>query len=204
MFEYAVAALTFGFAAGLKPGPLGIVVIQQTLAHGFASGARASLAPLVTDGPIILAALLLLPRLQDIAPFVAGVSLLGGLYLLWIGGKLVRIRTITLEGQATPARSLRAAIKVNLLNPSPYLFWFSVGGAYILLGTTAQALAFAAVAVGTLVVSKMCVAGIAAVAKPLLHGAAYLYGMKALACGLMVFGGLLLVRSVEIVNGVWF
>ncbi len=201
MFEYAVAALTFGLAAGLKPGPLGIVIIQQTLAHGFAAGARASMAPLVTDGPIILGALLLLPRLQGYSPFVAGLSLAGGLYLLWLGAKLVRIRAIPLGGSATPGASLRAAIKVNLLNPSPYLFWFSVGGAYILLGTTVQALVFVVVSIGTLIASKMLVAGIAATARPLLQGAAYVRVMQALAVGLMCFGGLLVSRGFDGVAG---
>jgi hypothetical protein len=30
MNEFFFAALSFGLAAGLKPGPLGIIVIQQT------------------------------------------------------------------------------------------------------------------------------------------------------------------------------
>jgi threonine/homoserine/homoserine lactone efflux protein len=159
------------------------------------------MAPLITDGPIILVALLLLPRFQEFMPIVAGVSLLGGLYLLWIGSKLVRIRVIPMESQSIAGASLRSAVKVNLLNPSPYLFWFSVGGAYILLGTTAQALVFVAVAIGTLIASKILVAGITAAAKPLLQGVAYVRVMKVLAGGLIVFGGLLLVRSFEIAAG---
>jgi hypothetical protein len=54
MNEFFFAALSFGLAAGLKPGPLGIIVIQQTLSKGLRAGVRASLAPLITDGPIII------------------------------------------------------------------------------------------------------------------------------------------------------
>ena len=57
MSEFFLSALAFGLAAGLKPGPLGVVVIQQTLSHGLPGGLKASMAPLITDGPIIIAAL---------------------------------------------------------------------------------------------------------------------------------------------------
>lgn len=198
MLEFVLAALTFGLVAGLKPGPLGILVIQQTLTHGLGSGARASLAPLITDGPIILAAILVLPFFQNFAPFVAGVSLLGGVYLLWIGSTLIRVRSLSLEAKNGRAASLVEAVKVNFLNPGPYLFWFTVGGAYILLGTAAQAAAFIAVSVGTLVAAKMLVALLAATARPWLSGRAYSYVMRVLAGGLMLFGLLLLVRSYEL------
>ena len=56
MNEFYFSALSFGLAAGLKPGPLGIVVIQQTLSRGLRSGLRASMAPLITDGPIAILA----------------------------------------------------------------------------------------------------------------------------------------------------
>lgn len=66
MNEFFFSALSFGLAAGLKPGPLGIVVIQQTLTKGLLSGFRASLAPLITDGPIIIVALWLLSNFKSI------------------------------------------------------------------------------------------------------------------------------------------
>ena len=65
MNEFFLSALSFGLAAGLKPGPLGVIVIQQTLSRGLPAGVRASLAPLVTDGPIIIAALWFLSWLTD-------------------------------------------------------------------------------------------------------------------------------------------
>ena len=38
MSEYVLSAFIFGLTAGLKPGPLGIVIIQQTLEHGLKNG----------------------------------------------------------------------------------------------------------------------------------------------------------------------
>jgi threonine/homoserine/homoserine lactone efflux protein len=80
MNEFFFAALSFGLAAGLKPGPLGIVVIQHTLSRGLPSGVRASLAPLVTDGPIIMAAWWLLSQFKSLHLCAAALSLVGGLY----------------------------------------------------------------------------------------------------------------------------
>ncbi len=43
MSEYIFSAFIFGLTAGFKPGPLGIVVIQQTLEHGLKSGIKANI-----------------------------------------------------------------------------------------------------------------------------------------------------------------
>ena len=74
MNEFFLSALSFGFAAGLKPGPLGVIVIQQTLSRGLPAGVRASLAPLITDGPIIIAALWFLSQFKSIDLFAAALS----------------------------------------------------------------------------------------------------------------------------------
>ena len=82
MNEFFFSTLSFGLAVGLKPGPLGIVVIQQTLSRGLPSGLRASMAPLITDGPIVIAALWFLSQFKSIDLFAAVLSICGGLYLL--------------------------------------------------------------------------------------------------------------------------
>ena len=78
MNEFFLSALSFGLAAGLKPGPLGVIVIQQALSRGLLAGVRASLAPLITDGPIIIAALWFLSQFKSIDVFAAALSLAGG------------------------------------------------------------------------------------------------------------------------------
>ena len=94
MSEYVLSAFVFGLTAGFKPGPLGIVVIQQTLTHGLSYGIRASLAPIITDGPIIFAALVILTQFKDIALFVGVLSFVGGLYLLWLSLKILKLTEI--------------------------------------------------------------------------------------------------------------
>ena len=195
MSEYIISALVFGLTAGFKPGPLGILVIQQTLEHGLKSGIRASLTPIITDGPIILVALVLLTQFKDITLFIGLLSLIGGLYLLWIAIKILKIREINISKSLGTPKSLAIAIKVNLLSPNPYLFWFTVGGTYIVLGTKAEAIVFVVVSIGTLVLSKMAVAFVASNFRELLDGKAYLWIMRILGILLAVFGLLFLSKS---------
>lgn len=188
MNEFFLSALSFGLASGLKPGPLGIVVIQQTLSRGLPSGIRASLARLITDGPIIIAALWFLSQFKSIALFAAALSLVGGLYLLWLSWRTLRMQNISMSSQLGSSSSLGTAVKVNLLNPGPYLFWFTAGGSYIVRGTITGSIVFVVTAIGALITSKIAVALLAAYFLPSLESRGYLATMKALAAVLAVFG----------------
>ena len=60
---YALLGFSLGLSAGLAPGPLLALVIQRSLHGGLTSGLRVALAPLITDLPIVILALLLVGRL---------------------------------------------------------------------------------------------------------------------------------------------
>lgn len=97
MNEFFLSALSFGLAAGLKPGPLCAIVIQQALSEGLLAGVRASLAPLITDGSIIIAALWFLSQFRSIGLFAAALSLVGGVYLLWLSARMFRVNEVSLR-----------------------------------------------------------------------------------------------------------
>lgn len=198
MIEYTLPALIFGLAAGLNPGPLTIIVIQQTLEHGLKNGIKASLAPLITDGPIILVAFIALTQLKNIELFIGLLSAIGGLYLLWVSRKMLSIKKVDLSPTSNNPESLSTAIKINLLSPYPYLFWFTVGGTYISLGSLEQSAAFIIIAISTLVLSKMFIAWIASNFRQLLEGKVYLWVMRILALSLSIFGILLLIKAYNI------
>ena len=198
MSEYVLSAFVFGLTAGFKPGPLGIVVIQQTLTHGLKYGIRASLAPIITDGPIIFAALAILTQFKDIALFVGILSFIGGLYLLWLSLKILKLKEINVSKSLGNPTSLGTAIKVNLLSPNPYLFWFTVGGTYLARGNQAESVAFVVVAIGTLVLAKMVVAWVASNFRELLDSQAYLWVMHVLGGLLSIFGFLMLNQSYNV------
>jgi threonine/homoserine/homoserine lactone efflux protein len=193
--EFFFAALSFGLAAGLKPGPLGIIVIQQTLSKGLPAGIRASLAPLITDGPIIIAALWLLTRFKSIDLFAAALGILGGVYLVWLAVKILRLRELSLTKRLELQTSFLTAVKINLLNPGPYLFWFTVGGSYIIRGSSLERTVFVVTAIGSLIASKILVALLAARFFSSLESRGYLLVMRLLAGTLIWFGLMSMVKA---------
>lgn len=200
MNEYWLSALAFGLAAGLKPGPLAVIVIQQTLSHGTAAGIRAGFAPFITDGPIILAALALMSQFKQIDPLIAAIGLIGGGYLLWVSSKVYRTQPVTLSSATLPAASMATAVRVNLLNPNPYLFWFTVGGSYMLQGSLAQGIVFALIVLIVLVGTTAAIAWVAGRYLGALQSRAYLNTMKVLAVILAGFGALFILRSLSLLG----
>lgn len=155
--ELIIAALALGITAGLKPGPLGIYVIHQTLLHGTRSGLLASFAPFVSDGPIILCSFLLVNAFRQFDIFIMLISLLGALYIVFIAIRLIIASPVTQQPVAAPS-SFLTAVKINLLNPAPYIFWSTVGGTYLLQNDLANATMFAILFLSTLSVTKFIMA----------------------------------------------
>ncbi len=157
--SFALAALTFGLVAGLKPGPLGVFVIHQTMSKSNRHGMLASMAPLLTDGPIILLALLLAVKLDDISWFVSGISIVGAVYLATIAYKIFNApERINPNEGIDSTSSLVTAVKINFLNPSPYIFWLTIGSSYIMMGTSIEASIFIICSLVSLCVTKYIVA----------------------------------------------
>jgi len=60
-----LAGTALGATAGLSPGPLQALVLGETLRYSIKQGLRASLAPLLTDPPIVLLTIAVLAHLAD-------------------------------------------------------------------------------------------------------------------------------------------
>ncbi len=122
-----------GLSAAASPGPLQTLLISETLLGGFTRGARVTLAPLITDAPIIVLVLVVLTQVPPVV--VRVLSLVGGMFVLYLAWGLWRQwRTGTIANvnvaitQPIGWRGLWRAAIVNWLNPNPYLFWTLVGG----------------------------------------------------------------------------
>ena len=117
--------LTIGWASGISPGPLNLLVVQSALRSGAAAGAQVAIAPLVTDAPIVTLSLLVASTVPD--GVLTTLSVTGGLYLIWLG-----IAEWRSSGEAViesaPGSHLRRGVIANLLSPHPWLFWLTVGG----------------------------------------------------------------------------
>ena len=155
--EVIIAALTLGTTAGLKPGPLGIYVIHQTLSHGARSGLLASFAPFVSDGPIILGSFLLVNSFKQFDSFITLISVAGALYIAFIAVKLLMAGPVVQQPATAPAGFL-TAVRINLLNPAPYIFWSTVGGTYLLQNDLLYASLFAVLFLTTLSTTKFLMA----------------------------------------------
>lgn len=141
--ELALIGLTMGVTAGMNPGPLGVYIIHQTMAKGPRHGLLASLAPWLTDGFMILLALLMTVNLKEVDWFISAISIAGAIYLAYLAYKMLKVKgDVDPSAGKSSGSSLLTAMKVNLLNPLPYIFWFTIGAGYISKGTGAEPLLF--------------------------------------------------------------
>ena len=123
MIPYVVFGLTYGFACAVQPGPFQAYLVLLALADGWRRALPAALAPLLSDGPIALAALFVLSHLPGRA--LQGLRLTGGAFLLFLAYGAYRSWRAAAMTEArdvgSPARNLFQAAVVNLLNPNLYL-----------------------------------------------------------------------------------
>lgn len=129
--NFLLPGVILGLTAGLSPGPLLTLVISETLMHGKKNGIKVALAPLFTDIPIILTTILIFSQLKGLKTILGVISIFGGIFLIYLGYKNLRVNKNNFEIKKTKTKSLHKGIFVNALNPHPYVFWFSVGGSFL-------------------------------------------------------------------------
>lgn len=132
LFSYLLQGLLLGATAAAQPGPFQAFLLSLIARQGWRRTLPAALAPLVSDGPILVLVLLVLTRVPEWILSVLQVA--GGLFLLllaWGAWRALR-RPVNSEAVAPVEGSvmtnvLKAAL-MNLLSPSPYIFWTTVTG----------------------------------------------------------------------------
>jgi threonine/homoserine/homoserine lactone efflux protein len=133
MLEYLLIGLGLGFPAAAQPGPFQAYLLTQTLKNGWRQTLPAALAPLISDGPIILLVLLVLTRLPE--ELLIGLQLAGGLFLLYLAWRAwlnYRHYRPIIANTAADRQSLREAALLNFLSPNPYIFWSTIAGPLLL------------------------------------------------------------------------
>jgi threonine/homoserine/homoserine lactone efflux protein len=136
VFAYLVQGVGYGFSAAVQPGPFQAFVLSQTMRRGWRRALPIALAPLVSDGPIILLMLLVMRHMPDWlqhALYVAGGMLL--LYLAWGTFQSWRRFSPTILHEPAPGTgSVFEAALINALSPGPYLYWSLVTGPILAAG----------------------------------------------------------------------
>lgn len=197
---FLTAGLVFGLSAGFAPGPLTALVIAETLRHNAVEGAKVACAPLLTDAPIILGIYFILSRLPDINTLVGIISLCGAGFLTYLGVQSFRFRGTDVEVETAPARSIRKGVLVNVFNPNPYLFWFTVGAPTIAKALTVNFLALGLFFGGfyaLLVGGKMLLAFLTGRSRAFLNSTAYVWIMRGLGMMLLVYAALFLISGLR-------
>jgi len=180
--------LVLGFTAGFAPGPTSTLVLTQTLRYGLREGAKVSLAPLFTDLPIMLIALFTMGKVSEYPQVFGAVSLVGGLFLLYLAGEVFFSAPPSLNVRTPPSGSLLKGITTNLLNPGPYLFWGTVGSPIMIDAFRTGIGAGIGVVVlflSMIVGGKFSIAALAHFSSGFLRGSGYLWVLRCL--GILMF-----------------
>lgn len=188
MLEYLGIGGGLAFAAAVQPGPLQAYLFARVTAIGWRRTLPAAFAPLLTDGPIALVALVVLGQLSSAVQGglrIAGAVLLGA--LAWRAVRQWRQGSPGPQARAdgNPRTFLEAAL-VNALNPNPYLGWALVLGPVVLAAWREEP-SFAVAVIVSFYATMVIVSALLIVA----FGSARLLGPK-LQRGLVLVSGLVL------------
>lgn len=196
-----LAGLALGFGSGIAPGPLFALVVTTSLHRGLRAGVQVAIAPLLTDLPVILLSISVLSIVPPNALAVLGLT--GAAVLVWFAvesfqaARSAHLPTDDAETEPAPLAALRRGALVNLVNPSPWLFWVTIGGPILVAGWRASPPEAVAWLLGfylTLVGSKVALAGAVAAGRHRLSTRSY-RRLLALAGGLLLLMAGLLARE---------
>ena len=136
MWIYLLQGIGFGLAAASQPGPLQTYLITQSITRGWKRALPTALAPLVSDGPIILLCVLVLNQLPDSMQrflYIVGgffvLYLTYGAYKAWRG-----FHEFQMQPETPAHQSVFKAAITNAFSPGAYIFWTLVTGPILVRG----------------------------------------------------------------------
>ena len=196
---FMTSGILLGLSGGLSPGPLTALVISQTLRFGSREGMLVALAPILTDGPLVLAAGFLVSVAAGMDGVLGALSVLGAFVVAYLAWDAYNAQIPSVEEGGEP-RSIVKSIAVNLVNPHPYVFWFMVGGPLVARALAKGGLHLTSFLVGffvCLVGAKLALALITQHFRDWLLGPPYRTVMRGLSVALLVFAGLMFMDGLD-------
>ncbi len=141
MFFYFIQGVALALPSTVLPSPLKLFLIAEALENDWQPTLPACFVPLITDGPIIIVALLILT--QTPTWFLNTLLILGGFFILYLASRIIRVLWVGGPAlKAPPAQAARQnllkAVGINVFNPNPYILWFVVAGPIVLQGWREQ------------------------------------------------------------------
>ncbi|MGF1505563.1 MAG: LysE family transporter [Chloroflexi bacterium] len=137
ILQFLAQGSLLGVGAAAQPGPFQAYLISQSARHGWKATLPAAAAPLLTDGIVLAAVLVVLTRLPD--TFLLVIRFAGAAFILYLAFGTLRGFVSQEEPEAeeqpdSTQRSLLNAALMNLLNPNPWIFWSSLAGPTLVEG----------------------------------------------------------------------
>jgi threonine/homoserine/homoserine lactone efflux protein len=185
----------FGLTAGISPGPLLTLVISETLRHNKTEGVKIAIAPLITDIPIVLLTIFILSKMASFDMVIGIISILGGIFIAYLGYDSIRSKGIEIEIQNLKLKSIRKGIIVNILSPHPYIFWLMVGAPITIRAyqaSPAAAFAFIIAFYVLLAGSKISIAMVVDRSRAFLKNKVFIWTLRILGLVLLILAILLI------------
>ena len=192
---YLTMGAVFGLTAGISPGPLLTLVISETLRHNKREGMKIAVAPLITDIPIVLLTIFILSKMASFDMVLGIISILGGIFIAYLGYDSIRSRGIEIDIQHLKLKSIRKGIIVNILSPHPYIFWLMVGAPATIKAyqdNPVAAFAFITAFYVLLVGSKISIALVVDKSRTILRTKVFVWILRILGLVLLIFAILLI------------
>lgn len=129
-----------GLSGAVSPGPLLAFNIQETMRRGFMAGPYVATGHAMLELLVVAALALGLSQVIDSDPVIATVGVLGGLFLLWMGWRMLRDPARGAPWLADPRHDtgrqsvtgpIVGGILVSLSNPFWTVWWITVGATFI-------------------------------------------------------------------------
>jgi len=200
---YVISGIVLGLTAGISPGPLLALVFSETIRHGKKEGIKVALAPLITDLPIILFALIILSNLSEYDIVIGVISLAGAVYLIYLGVENLITKIDVSEGRSHKKDALKRGVVANLLNPHPYIFWFTIGGTIIHATWDIHfsiTFLFILIFYSLLIGSKIAIVLVLARSRSFLRSKYYMLVVRALGVVLLIFAVMFAMEGLEMVG----
>ncbi|NQU96057.1 MAG: LysE family transporter [Chloroflexi bacterium] len=123
-----------GFSGAAAPGPLLAFTIRESVRSGFRAGPLVSAGHVLLELPLVVGLAWGLGGFLNRDPVVAGISLAGGAFLLWMGGGLVLRPGSHLPeadrdgvGAGGLRRTVFGGVVISLVNPFWTIWWATIG-----------------------------------------------------------------------------
>jgi threonine/homoserine/homoserine lactone efflux protein len=201
MIDLLIAGSLLGIYAGLSPGPMLLLVVSQTIKHDFKEGLKVAFAPLISDIPIIIISLIIISFLEGYKSILGIIFIFGGLYLVYLAYESFKFKPLDVDMELDNPKSLRKGVTLNLLNPSPYIFWITIGSPIIIPAYMINPIAPLEFIISFyifLVSTKICVAYITGKSREFIKGKTYLHIMNILGILLLIFAVIYLYNGFQL------